>query len=290
MVAGGGGADGGPGRGRRKPRRPHVFKPRPLPRHPSDSPAESRQRRSWGRRRFRLTEVGVAAAALLLSASAFLIGGAMYLRGSEIVASPPEQILLYRDAGPNGAELWLSVPVALINAASTDYGDVVTRATLRLGTDEAAPQFEYKALAEPVMLPAPDAAAMARRVERAVENCPTGARCIPGLGHYVIERPKRLLDVPGGSSRSEHLSFTLAGHECLGAPTICRDFDGYRGALAHLRRRGGLTVQIDLNFQFDEDQRLTCTVDTRHASWADVLNYLDRTGWVTPACTQPRSH
>lgn len=274
-----------PAAARRPRRRPVVLKPaHRLSAHPTDSSAEARQRRQLRRRRFKLTEAGVALAALLVSATAFMVSGAMYLRGSEIVGTPPETILIYRDAGPTGAELWIAVPVSLINAASTDYGDVVTSATLRLVNQENAVHFNYEAIVESVMVPGPNPVTMTRRVERAIETCPTGARCIAGLGHYVIERPKRLLDVPGGGSRSEHLAFQLTTTSCRGSPGACSVYGGYDRAVSALRRKPGLTVRVDLEFQFDDPQQLLCTVDTRYASWTAILAYLERTGWVTGAC------
>ncbi len=264
-------------------RRPVILRPvKPLPPHPADSASEGRLRRSFRRRRFRLTEVGVALAALLVSGTAFLIGGAMYLRGSEIVTVRPETLLLYRDAGPDGAELWLAVPIQLINAASTDYGDVVTRATLRL--NGGAGHFDYETLVEPVFVPAPDRNAMARRVERAIDNCPTGARCIAGIGHYVIERPKRLLDIPGGSSRSEYLGFQLSAYSCRPGGSDCTGFRGFQPTVANLRRQATLTAAVTLQFQFDEPQEVRCTVSTRHATWSSLLAYLERTGWVVAEC------
>lgn len=263
-------------------RRPTILKPRKARASSPDTSTPGQRRRR--RRRWQITEAGVALVALLVSASAFLVNGAMYLRGPEIVAIQPEHILLYRNSGPRDSVLVVAMPVGLINAASSDYGDVASRASLSLPGRSGA-RFPYGALVEPVQVPGRSVETMSREVERAIVNCPTGARCIPATGFYAIERPRQLLDVPGGSSRNSYLGFLISTFECERDAT-CTGFDNYAQALSVLRRPGLLSFRVELDFQFDRRHRLECEIDTRYASAADVLEYLDEKGWAMPACVR----
>jgi hypothetical protein len=188
----------------------------------------------------------------------------------------PDHFLLYRDTGPHGSDLYLAVPVAMINAASADYGDVVTRATVLTHTGQpSAGAFDYEAVVEPVVTP---------MVERGLENCPQGARCIPATGFYVIERPARLLDVPGGSSRSEYLSFLLTSENCNGSSNYCRQFDGFDAAVQALRLQPDPRIRVHLQFHFDGDHEVQCRLPQASADRDAIFDYLTTKGWAMPAC------
>ncbi len=232
------------------------------------------------RRKFRLTEAGVAFAALLLSGAAFVGSIAVYLRGSEIVTLQPKEFVMYRDAGPSGADLYVAVPVAMINAARSDYGDVVTRATVRFKGPKASDvSFFYEAVIEPVM---------SRDVTRAVENCPDGARCIAETGFYVIERPARLLDVPGGSSRTDYLSFGIYPPGCAGPPAQCEQFRSFDGAVEAMRRSGPITILVELETFFDGKHSLECRLPAAPEERDAIYDYLRSRGWAMPGCEDAR--
>lgn len=228
------------------------------------------------RRRPRVTEVTVAMAALLLSGSAFLINAGLYLRGSEIAVLQPDHVFLYRDSGPYGSELWMAAPAAIINAARPDYGDVVTQASVAVSSSKAPPgRFRYGAVVEPVA---------STQVDRGVESCALGARCIPATGFYAVERPARLLDVPGGSSRFEYLAFQISDANCDGAPAYCATFNGFDAAVRTLRAQPALVFGVRLRFHFDGNKILECRLPAGAAYVKAVFDYLETKGWASVAC------
>lgn len=228
------------------------------------------------RRHRRITEAGVAMAALFVSLAVFLINGVVYLRGSRIVVLDPEVVVFYRDAGPNGASLWIALQAQMINAAAADYGDVVVKASAAIGPKRGQRgSFPYTTLVEPVM---------SREVDKAVATCPQGARCIPNTGFYAIERPRRLLDVPGGSSRSEHLGFMIERVVCEGDPSFCTTFTGFDAALEHLRSRPDPVIRMTLTFQFDGEEAVECRLPADPAQRAAIFDYLEEKGWASVKC------
>ena len=228
------------------------------------------------RRHRRVTEAGVAMAALFVSLAVFMVNGAMFLRGSDIAVIEPETILFYRDAGPNGATLWIALPAKLINAASADYGDVVTEASVTIGPKrQERGTFRYRAIVEP---------SMAHDVSKVVETCPQGARCITNTGFYVIERPRKLLDVPGGSSRSEQLAFQVEDMTCDGEPAFCGGFTGFDAGVAHLRSRPDPVIRMDLTFYFDGEEAVTCRLPSDPQLRTAIFDYLEDKGWAQVEC------
>jgi len=226
----------------------------------------------------RVTEVGVGVVALFVSGAAFLGNLALFMRGSEIAVLEPEQFVIYRDAGPNGADLYVALPIAVINAARADYGDVVTGGTVSFESRTAPPvKFVYEAIIEPVMT---------QHVDRAIEGCPDGARCIAATGFYVIERPAKLLDVPGGASRTEHMAFHVGQSACVGPAAACAQFDGFDRSLAILRAMGPLTIKIDVDFYFDGRKHVECRLPAAAAERDAIWNYLAQKGWAMPACAK----
>ena len=243
---------------------------------PPPPPPDVQVRRKPRRRFPRITEAGVALVALLVSGSAFLINGMLYLRGSDLVLLQPDHFLLYRDKGPHGSDLYLAVPTRIVNAAGADFGDVVIRAEAQVFSGRKAPGvFPYEALIEPVIAP---------NVDTAVANCPHGARCIPATGFYVIERPARLLDIPGGGSRSEYLSFMISRANCSGSTVYCSRFGGFDKGLAVLRAESAPVIRVVVRFQFDGDHAMECRLPPEAAQRAAIFDYLAEKGWALPSC------
>ncbi len=250
-------------------KRVRPAKPAPAPAPPAVAPPRKR-------RRFRITEAGVALIALLVSGTAFFINGAMFVRGSDMVVLQPERWVLYRDAGPFGADLYLSVPVDIVNAAGADYGDVIVRAEAQIFSGRKAPGvFPYTGLGEPVMT---------ARVEEGVAACPQGARCIANTGFYVIDRPAKLLDVPGGGSRSEYVTFQLTPENCLGSKIYCEQFDGFDSAVAALRQESEPVIRLVIRFQFDGDHTVECRLTKDARLRGQILDYLQTKGWTMQPC------
>ena len=232
------------------------------------------------RRRRRITEAGVALAALVISCAVFLVNGALFFRGSEMAVLEPETVLFYRDTGPNAASLWIALPAQMINAASADYGDVVTEADLAIGGRRGERgRFGYQALAEPVM---------SRDVAKSVADCPEGARCIANTGFYVIERPRTLLDVPGGASRAANLAFMVEAIDCTGEPAFCNSFRNFEDALAHLRSRTDPVLRMRLKFYFDGDEEVRCRLPADGARRQATFDYLQEKGWAQVPCERTR--
>lgn len=251
----------------------------PTPKAPDPPP----QRR---RRRWRLTEAGVAAAAFMLSFGVFLLGGLQSLRGSEIVALPPDQIILYRDAPtPDSDVLVVAVEAALINTAGPAYGDVAVETWLEVeGQDET--RFAYEARVEPVYT---------HRGEDRSPQCPIDARCIsavgvrqepahPGnTGLLVIERPRDLVSVPGGSARLSWMSFPLSN--CEGDPAACARYASFGGAVRALRRAPDIAFQITLDFHSDGAQTMACRLGAGSPAERDAFfDFLEERGWATLRC------
>jgi hypothetical protein len=258
-------------RGGSPKRRPGAAKAAPaLAPEPAAAPQPQKRRR-----RFRITEAGVALIALLVSGSSFFINGMTYLRGSDMVLLQPDSWLMYRDAGPYGSDLYLSVPVQIVNAAGVDFGDVVTRAEVQVFSGRKAPGvFPITGLIEPV----------ASTEDADTLQCPQGARCITNTGFYVIERPAKLLDVPGGGSRSEYLNFQLSEANCLGSPVYCGRFQSFDQALAALRQEPLPVVRIVVRFQFDGDHTIECRLTPSARDRGMIFDYLRDKGWTEQPC------
>jgi hypothetical protein len=226
--------------------------------------------------RLRITEAGVALAALFVSCTVFLLNGALFMRGSSVSVLEPRTVLFYRDAGPNGASLWIAVQASMINAASPDYGDVIERAWISIGPQVTPARFQYDALIEPVP--------MTRDVEGAVKNCPNGARCIPATGFYVVSRPDQLLDVPGGASLSPYMSFLVENIECEGPEDVCARFQNYETVVRLIRSLPDPFVRITIKMHFDGRKTVHCALPKDPAFRKAIFDYLDEKGWAEVQC------
>ena len=228
------------------------------------------------RRHRRVTEAGVALAALFVSLAVFLVNGALFIRGSEIAVLEPDEVVFYRDAGPNGASLWIALQTQMINAAAADYGDVVVKASAAMGPEEGERgRFPYMGLVEPIMT---------LNAEKAAADCPQAARCIVNTGFYAIQRPRRLLDVPGGASRSEHLAFMIEDITCEGDPAFCGAFTGFDAALGHLRSRSDAVIRMNLTFHFDGQLEVACRLPSDPVRRAAIFDYVQAKGWAAVPC------
>jgi hypothetical protein len=120
-----------------------------------------------------------------------------------------------------------------------------------------------------------------------VRACEVGVRCVATANALIIEREKRLLDIPGAGSRTEKLGFLLQSYQCEGPAVRCAEFDGYRQTLATLKRQGQLRAYVTLHFNRDGEKRLACfgSVDPRKID--AVYTYLEENGWATFACEVP---
>lgn len=231
-------------------------------------------------RRLRINEAGVALAALALSATALGINFFNYSRGSEVVVLQPEDILLYRQGTAEEGVLTFAVQAAMVNA-SRDYGDVVVAAQASLLPQAGSVIFAYQNVIEPVR---------SDDVKAAVADCPDGVRCIAETGFYIMERPKTLLDVPGGGSRTTFLAFPLETWNCRGTEEACTEFQTYAGAMGALRTAETVTFEVVLRYQFDGEHTLRCTLSETavpgRANRAGILDYLDDKGWTQSACME----
>ena len=252
---------------------------------PAATPARKDELKTAG---WRITEAGAAVAAFLLSLSIFLLGSFQSLRGAEIVLLPPQQVIVYRDSPrPNASVMVLAVEAGMINTARADYGDVAIQAYAELaGTPPEAARFSYDATLQPVILPHEDGRWI---------DCPVDARCVTAVGSVppepgrmqlmVIERRPELLSVPGGSSHTGRLGFSLG--TCLGPRTTCERFQSFDDALKQLRAAPELAFRITLDFHSDGRKSIVCEFDEHGAvSRRAFLDFLEERGWATLVCRQ----
>lgn len=196
-------------------------------------------------------EVLIAGSALLLSITTVATGAWFALRGSVVTAVQPDSVFFYRDAG-KGAVLTVGVDTALVNSASANHGDVVTRITLSIDTPaEVDPTFDYEVLVTPVF---------SEDAERQQSECPVTARCIRNGRFLAIEEPRRTLDVPGGASRSEYVGFVLERGNCA-VRGACEAFGDFTSAAAALDRYQTLTLRFHYRLHSDGEKVAVCKLD-----------------------------
>lgn len=221
----------------------------------------------------------VAALALTVSLITILTGAWFAMRGSVVVALPPDSVFFYRDSADRGAVLTAGVDTALVNTASANYGDVVTRITLEIDTPAAVdPRFDYETLVTPVFTE--DAIGQA-------ENCPVQARCVVAARQFLaIEEPRRTLDVPGGSSRSDYVGFVLHRSNCAVAGA-CDAFVDAEAAAAELDKARMLTLRFYYRLHSDGEKVAVCRASLRPPGQPDepwVAAHLLARGWLALNC------
>ena len=232
------------------------------------------------RRRFEITsEAAVAAVAVGLSLITLTTSAWFALRGSVVVATPPASVFFYRDAGEGaGAVLTAGVDTSLVNSASGNYGDVVTRITMEIdrpGGDPAV--FDYTTLVTPVF---------SERAEQQADQCPVTGRCVVNDGQFLtIEEPRRTLDVPGGASRSEYIGFALQSGNCA-QKGACDGFSDFASTTRILAASPELTIRFRYQLHSDGEKVATCRLNLERpglpAGW--LADHLERKGWAMLSC------
>ena len=229
-----------------------------------------------------LTAEAIVASAALLLSLLNLSGSAWFtVRGSVVTAVPPDSVFFYRDAG-RGAVLTAGVDTALVNSASGNYGDVVTRITMEIDTPAAVdPVFDYETLVTPVF---------SETAERQAADCPVTARCVRNGRFLAIEEPRRTLDVPGGASRSEYIGFVLEKGNCSVADA-CDGFVDLASAAQALDRMQTLILRFHYQLHSDGEKIATCRLDLRspgpgpHRPWLGAR--LQDQGYAVLNCARP---
>ena len=265
------------------PRPRRSAKPPAPPEASGTTPARKDELKTAG---WRITEAGAAVAAFLLSLSIFLLGTFQSLRGSEIVLLPPQFIILYRDAPtPTSDVLMLAVETGMINTARADYGDVAVQAYAEVaGTAAETARFPHDGSLQPVHL---------KVEEDRTAACPVDARCVPAIGLeppkagrmglMVIERRPELLSVPGGSSHSAWLGFSLGN--CRGQAEVCDRYARFTDALQQLRRAPELSFRVTLDFHSDGRKTFLCASENQSAARRrEFLDFLEERGWAALTC------
>lgn len=263
------------------PKRPGTVASRPR-RHHSPAPAPPRPPGPSYRPLALTSEAVVASAALVLSLTTVLTGAWYGLRGSVVTAVPPESVFFYRDTGGEGASsvLTAGVDTALVNSASSNHGDVITRITMEIDLPgDKDPAFNYSVLVTPVFT--------TTATEQA-QNCPVTARCIVNYDEFLtIEEPRRTLDVPGGASRSEYIGFVLQKEGCA-SPGHCDDYRDFESVITTLERNRSITFRFRYQLHSDGEKIATCVVDlgpqgaTTYQPW--LASHLTKKGWVQLPC------
>ncbi len=227
------------------------------------------------------SEAIVASAALFLSLISLSSSAWFAMRGSVVTAVPPDSVFFYRDAG-KGAVLTAGVDTALVNSASGNYGDVVTRITMEIDTPDAVdPVFDYATLVTPVF---------SETAERQAADCPVSARCIRNGRFLAVEEPRRTLDVPGGASRSEYIGFVLEKANCS-VEGACDGFVDLASAAAALDQMQSLTLRFHYQLHSDGEKIATCRLDLRspgpgpHRPW--LAARLQDKGYAVLRCARP---
>ncbi len=226
------------------------------------------------------SEAIVASAALVVSLLSLSTAAWFAVRGSEVTAVPPDSIFFYRDAGL-GAVLTAGVDTALVNSASGNHGDVVTRITMEIDTPAGVdPRFDYDVLVTPVF---------SETAERQAAECPVTARCVRNGRFLAIEEPRRTLDVPGGASRSEYVGFVLEKGNCAIAGA-CDAFVDLASAARALDRAETLTIRFRYQLHSDGEKTAICRLDLRspgpgpHRPW--LADRLQNQGYAVIACAR----
>lgn len=225
------------------------------------------------------SEAAVAGVAVTLSLITLATSAWFAVRGSVVTAVPPASVFFYRDAGVGaGAVLTAGVDTSLVNSASGNYGDVVTRITMQIDRPgEADPVFDYTTLVVPVF---------SEQANAQAEQCPVTGRCVVNDGQFLtIESPRRTLDVPGGSSLSEYVGFVLQDGNCsVGGD--CDEFKDFDSATAALAVAPFLTIRFHYQLHSDGEKVAVCRLNLRRTGQPRLwfAEHLKRKGWAMLSC------
>ncbi|USU07925.1 hypothetical protein NF700_12645 [Sphingomonadaceae bacterium OTU29MARTA1] len=204
-------------------------------------------------------------AAFIMSVSITLLNTYASLRGAEIVARPPNSVLIYRDGQADKSILTMAMRLPMINTAA-DYGDLLLDATVRPARN--GPSFRYHALLRPLFI---------ENSRSAAGKCGIDDRCIALPGLLVAEGSDDIVDIPGGAARSHYFGFALTSWNCEGAQRECAQ---YKDAQSVTKILSGklLDVEVNLHYNGDGTRRIRCRgakIDTR---------YLEQFGWLSLPC------
>lgn len=223
-------------------------------------------------RRFRFgstlrLEHSLSLAAFLMSLGIALINAYYALRGPEIAAVGPTQMLVYRDGDGPDSVLTFAIRTELINVAS-DYGDVLREAVLSLDSHGVA--LDYQGTLKTVFL-SPGT--------KGPDSCELGYRCLTLPGLLVVEQPDEMLDLPGGGAKALNFSFPAVAWNCAGAAGRCKQLADFDQAV---RAQAGRSITATLRLRFHEDgeRSFTCRSRTFDA------NYLRKVGWISIPCEE----
>ena len=228
------------------------------------------QARPKGRFRFapslRLEE-SLSLAAFLMSLSITLINVYYSMRGSQIAADPPAQLILYRDGTGDASVLTAAVRLEMINT-SDGYGDVLKDATISLDGGQSA--FDYQGTVRTVLAGDPG---------QETPACELGLRCLSLPGLFIVERSDEILETPAGAARAFNLAFPLVQWNCTGQAKGCGRFDSFARSVAALPPKG-LSATVRLRFHSDGGRVLRCATGELNR------DYLQKVGWISVPCAE----
>lgn len=210
-------------------------------------------------------EESLSLAAFLMSLSITLINVYYSFRGSEVAVDAPAQLILYRDGSGDASVLTAAVRLEMINV-SDGYGDVLKDASISLGADPAA--FDFQGTVRTVL--ANDASGKS-------PECDLGLRCLDLPGLFVIERSDEILETPAGAARAFNLAFPLVSWNCAGQARRCARFDTFGRSLRAIPANG-VTATVRLRFHSDGERTLSCATGSLN------LAYLEKVGWLSVPC------
>lgn len=187
------------------------------------------------------------------------------LRGSDVIAVPPKQVILFRDGDGAGSIMSIVSRFDMINA-SADYGDVLLNVSAQLGKN--GPRYESSA---------PAKAIFTNNAKNAADDCPLDSRCIPLTGLMVVEQPDDMFALGGGAARTTTLTFPMTDWNCKGAAKQCSMYSTFDKALASIDKKS-LKLEFSLNLHSDGTRKVACT------SSAIDSKYLQNAGWISLAC------
>lgn len=197
-------------------------------------------------------------------------------RASEVTVQPIDEIYLYRDH----AVLTAAVRLTLVNKASANFGDVVTEVRLAIiGTNSPdRPVFVSDLTATPVY---------SEDSTRLVRECPPLTRCVRNGRFVVTEEHGRAFDVPGGSSRTQHIGFVLFSTYCA-EDASCQQYTSFDNAISQLQSEDEILFQVSAVLASDGTKIQTCRVRTQGTESqfraTTLARHLATEGWVALGC------
>lgn len=209
-------------------------------------------------------EQSLSLAAFVMSLGIALINAYYGLRGADIVASAPEQLIFYRDGEGADSVLTVAVRTELVNVAS-DYGDVLRSATLRI--ERAGAVFDDQASLQTIFTGG----------ATTPPECEPSQRCLSLPGLFVTERTDEMFDIPGGGAKAVTLAFPVVAWNCATKDKRCAAAADFQRALALIPAKGA-ELTLTLKFQTDGERQFRCRIGDLDRA------YLAKIGWVSRPC------